>query len=84
MNLDWDRVRSFDKDAANMFLLQVKEQKKAKVNGTTKKEKSKPKPLALNTVELMRVASSGLGMGPHQAMNIAERLYTQGYISYPR
>lgn len=32
----------------------------------------------------MRVASSGLGMGPHHAMQIAERLYTQGYISYPR
>lgn len=32
----------------------------------------------------MRVASSGIGMGPHTAMQIAERLYTQGYISYPR
>lgn len=26
-----------------------------------KKEKGKPKPLALNTVEMLRVASSGLG-----------------------
>lgn len=48
------------------------------------KEKAKQRPQALNTCELMRVASSGLGMGPHHAMQIAERLYTQGYISYPR
>lgn len=84
VSLDWSRVRSFDKEVANMFLQLVKDQKEAKVVSVVSKEKSKARPVALNTVELMRIASSGLGMGPHHAMQIAERLYTQGYISYPR
>ena len=50
----------------------------------SQKEKSKQRPMALNTVEMLRVASSGLGLGPQYTMQIAERLYTQGYISYPR
>ena len=41
------------------------------------KEKSKTRPGALNTVELLRVASASLGIGPQQTMQIAERLYTQ-------
>lgn len=55
-----------------------------RVQNVTSKEKVKSRPCALNTVELMRVASSGLGIGPHHAMQVAEKLYTQGYISYPR
>ncbi|XP_049825992.1 DNA topoisomerase 3-beta-1 isoform X2 [Aethina tumida] len=82
--LDWQRGRSFDRDVANLFLQMIRDQTHAKVTSVTKKEKAKARPMALNTVELMRVASSGLGMGPHHAMQIAERLYTQGYISYPR
>lgn len=54
------------------------------VESVNTKEQTKPRPQALNTVELMRASSSGLGLGPHNAMQIAEKLYTQGYISYPR
>ncbi|KAB7499440.1 DNA topoisomerase 3-beta-1 [Armadillidium nasatum] len=84
MILSWDRCRCFEKEIANIFLNNVSEHKKARVMSVTMKEKTKSRPLALNTVELMRTASSGLGMGPQHAMTIAERLYTQGYISYPR
>lgn len=82
--LDWSRVRCFDKEVAGMFLQLVKDAAQAKVLSVVSKEKAKTRPIALNTVELMRVASSGLGMGPHQAMSVAEKLYIQGYISYPR
>jgi hypothetical protein len=33
---------------------------------------------------MLKIASSGLGMAPAQAMRIAESLYTSGYLSYPR
>jgi DNA topoisomerase-3 len=38
----------------------------------------------LNTVELLKTASSSLSIGPHVAMRIAEQLYTAGLLSYPR
>ncbi|XP_057602423.1 DNA topoisomerase 3-beta-1 isoform X2 [Hippopotamus amphibius kiboko] len=82
--LDWDRVRVFDREIAQMFLNMTRLEKEAQVEATSKKEKAKQRPLALNTVEMLRVASSSLGMGPQHAMQTAERLYTQGYISYPR
>ncbi|XP_051623947.1 DNA topoisomerase 3-beta-1 isoform X3 [Manacus candei] len=84
LTLDWDRVRVFDREVAQMFLNITKMSKEARVESVSKKEKVKQRPLALNTVEMLRVASAALGMGPQHAMQIAERLYTQGYISYPR
>ncbi|KAE8634723.1 hypothetical protein XENTR_v10002414 [Xenopus tropicalis] len=82
--LDWDRVRVFDREIAQMFINITKTAKEAQVESVSKKEKAKQRPQALNTVEMLRVASSALGMGPQHTMQIAERLYTQGYISYPR
>ena len=84
VNLDWDRGRCFDREVAVMFLNTVKGQQEGTVTSVTTKRKEKERPIALNTVELMRIASSGLGMGPAHAMQLAERLYTSGYISYPR
>ncbi|XP_043967800.1 DNA topoisomerase 3-beta-1 isoform X2 [Gambusia affinis] len=84
LTLDWNRVRVFDREVGQMFVNLAKISKEAKVESVSKKEKVKQRPQALNTVEMLRVASSALGMGPQHTMQIAERLYTQGYISYPR
>lgn len=48
------------------------------------KTKSKPRPLPLNTVELLKIASKKFGISPHETMRSAEKLYISGYISYPR
>jgi len=84
IKLDWSRVRVFDRDVANMFHNIVKGCEMATVTSISQKEKSKARPIALNTVEMLRVASSSLGIGPQQTMHVAEKLYIQGYISYPR
>ncbi|XP_013107486.1 DNA topoisomerase 3-beta [Stomoxys calcitrans] len=81
---EWNRGRVFKKDIGTMLLNLVKAQKEGIIESVSSKEQAKVRPQALNTVELMRICSSGLGIGPFQAMQIAERLYTQGYISYPR
>ena len=81
LSLEWSRVRVFDIEVGTVFLKMIGGESKAKVTSVTHKSKSKPRPTALNTVELMRSCSSGLGMGPQHVMTVAERLYIQGYIS---
>lgn len=81
---EWGRGRLFDREVGQFFMDRIKQNRDAVVTDVRSEERYKAKPLALNTVELMRMASSGLGMGPAHCMQIAEHLYTQGYVSYPR
>ncbi|CAJ1364501.1 unnamed protein product [Effrenium voratum] len=48
------------------------------------REERVPRPVGLNTVQLLRSASNALNLGPKQAMKLAEDLYSKGLISYPR
>ncbi|THG98415.1 hypothetical protein EW026_g3758, partial [Hermanssonia centrifuga] len=42
------------------------------------------KPLPLTTVDLQKAGSRLLKISPKKVLDIAERLYTQGFLSYPR
>lgn len=81
---EWDRVRVFDETLGRLLHGKVSKSKVAKVTEVSVGVDTRSRPNGLNTVELMKVASRALGIGPHYAMSIAENLYIRGYISYPR
>ena len=68
MTLAWDRVRTFDRQLAEMFLGTIAGHKRARVTAVEHKAKTRGRPVALNTVELMRCASAGLGMCVHHTL----------------
>uniref|UniRef100_A0A2P2LI91 DNA topoisomerase n=1 Tax=Rhizophora mucronata TaxID=61149 RepID=A0A2P2LI91_RHIMU len=84
LQLEWERHRIFDFDIAAMFQKLVIRDGMLQVTDISERQESKGRPSGLNTVNLLKVASSALGFGPQMAMQLAERLYTQGFISYPR
>lgn len=72
--------RYWDLETANKVLSKVGDF--AVVNEFESKRKIEAKPTPFNTTEFLREASHF--MAPHIAMSIAENLYINGYISYPR
>jgi DNA topoisomerase-3 len=56
----------------------------AVVKSVTQTSEALTPPVALNTVALLEMGSKALGMSPKNVMNVAEKLYGAGLISYPR
>nr|XP_003702899.2 PREDICTED: DNA topoisomerase 3-alpha isoform X3 [Megachile rotundata] len=80
----WARGRLFEKLPCEVFLDMCLEQPNATVQKVTSKPTSKWRPVPLDTVELEKQGSRKLRLTAKQTMKIAEKLYTQGFISYPR
>ncbi|CAF1077721.1 unnamed protein product, partial [Didymodactylos carnosus] len=82
----WERGRLFEHHACLMLYDMIMEEPLAKVIDVKGKNKSKWRPVALDTVvkELEKLASRKLRLSGKKTMEIAEKLYTKGMISYPR
>ncbi|KAL1285517.1 DNA topoisomerase 3-alpha [Trichinella pseudospiralis] len=80
----WRRGRLFDHHACATLLQLCLESPVAVVRAVRCKKRTRKRPVALDTVGLEKMACKRLGMTAKEAMAVAEKLYTQGYISYPR
>ncbi|KFP87266.1 DNA topoisomerase 3-alpha, partial [Acanthisitta chloris] len=81
---NWKRNRLFNHTACLVLYQMCMEDPVATVVEVGSKPKSKWRPLPLDTVELEKLASRKLKINAKETMIIAEKLYTKGFISYPR
>ncbi|XP_013780332.2 DNA topoisomerase 3-alpha-like [Limulus polyphemus] len=84
VDFSWKRGRLFDHTACLVLYQICLENPTATVLGVKTKPKSKWRPLPLDTTELEKTASRKLKITAKETMRIAEKLYTKGFISYPR
>ncbi|MBN1677928.1 MAG: DNA topoisomerase I [Candidatus Thermoplasmatota archaeon] len=75
--------RFLDKDEAHSAAANAKKSKQAIVNEVSQKENEEWAPPPFSTT-IFQIEANKLGLTPAHAMKIAEDLYTNGYISYPR
>lgn len=83
-HFNWDRIRLFDRLACIVLYELLIDFSEAQVIKVESKPTRKYRPLPLTTVEFQKLATKNLKLTSEQAMNIAEKLYQKGLISYPR
>ena len=76
-------ARFKSEEAANLAMAHVDGAKIARVSAIEKKKRTVRPPAPFNTTSLMAAASAE-GLSPARTMRLAESLYMDGYISYPR
>lgn len=74
----------WEKTPVQTLVQKLRPNKQATVTNVEVVKKNKQAPAGLNTVAMLRVASSYLKMSPMDALHKAEKLYSMGYTTYPR
>ncbi|KAI0066039.1 prokaryotic type I DNA topoisomerase [Artomyces pyxidatus] len=80
----WRRGHLFEFHVAFVIYQGVLSDPRARVTKVTKKNTKKWKPLPLTTVDLQKAGSRLLKLAPKKILDIAEKLYQNGFLSYPR
>ncbi|CAG2100204.1 unnamed protein product [Medioppia subpectinata] len=83
-NFNWKRVRVFCEQSCLAVMTKVMDSPEAVVTHINTRRRSKWRPQPMDTVTFERSVSSKLKINAKKAMGIAEKLYTSGFISYPR
>ena len=76
-------ARFWDKDAADAAYANVAGAKEARVTAVERKSRTQRPPAPFNTTSL-QAAAAAEGISPARTMRLAESLYMDGLISYPR
>lgn len=84
VKFDWKRERIYDHFTSLMLYRDCTQGETACVEKVHKSPRTRQKPLPLATVELQKRASRYLKLSSEETMKVAEHLYQNGYISYPR
>ena len=84
VTFNWDRVRLFDQGICTALYELCIQSGKAKVIHVGTKPKTRYRPFPLTTVKLQQLGAGKLRMSSERIMSVAEALYNQGLISYPR
>lgn len=81
---NWKRYRLFDKLITLTLFEKLIEAKKVKIVSVSSNPRVRFRPVPLNTVEMQKLISRKLKINSSESMKIAEKLYQNGFISYPR
>ena len=80
----WERNRIFDRLSCIVMYEMCVNSGRGEVIDCNSRPTSKPRPCPLNTIELQKEASRNFRIPSDRTMEIAEKLYQGGLISYPR
>lgn len=80
----WERNRLFDQIIVRALHSRCLESSEAVVLHAAQRQVTKRKPTPLTTVELQKSASRLFNLAPKRILDVAEKLYQQGLVSYPR